>query len=1127
MGVLRRPEHDPGTVGEVPSVACSSCGAELRSTAKFCDECAAPVRRPPSSAAPQRAARSSDPRNYTPRYLAERILASKAAVEGERKQVTVMFADLKGSMELAEQVDPEEWHDILDRYFTILTGAVHRFEGTVNQYTGDGIMALFGAPIAHEDHAQRACYASLLVREELARFTDDLRHRRGLTVSARIGLHSGDVVVGKIGDDLRMDYTAQGHTVGLAQRMESLAAPDTVYLTGATAHLVSGFFALEDLGERSVKGVRDPVAVFRLAGAGRHDSRFAVARERGLTCFVGRQADLRTLEAGLEQADTGNGQAIGIVAEPGTGKSRLCYEFAELCRRRGLAVLEGRAVAHGRRVPLLPVLQVYRAFYGIEKEDGAAVVRDKIVGAMGNLDGQFHEDLPLLFDFFGASDPAVATPALDPQTRQRRLFAMLRYASRIRGRTGVTVTVLEDLQWLDGASEAFIAHMVESTAGTRSLLILNFRPEYRADWMREPHYRQISLGPLGEESIRSLFDDLLGDHPSVKDLVTTIHQRSAGNPFFAEEIVQSLIAGGKLEGRRGGYRLVIPSAELEIPGTVQSVLAARIDQLPESEKEILQAAAVIGRDFDDVLLAQVVNVPAPQLTDTLASLKEREFVHERSLYPRAEYSFKHRFTQEVALGSQLRARRRATHAAVARALEATRPERLDETAALIAHHWTEAERADEAARWHERAAGWVARRDPYEAVKHWNSIRRLLAEDAAPRSLLDRRREACLRLAMVAWRLGWPADECRALFREGEELAERTSDPRTLALVTSADALWTGLSGDLQAGYQRHRHAHALSGRLGPAEKSFILVGLESACFVTGRLAESIPLLHEIHAMACEDETLGMDTFGFSIFCWVSFCLIERERWLSGHLGGVWQESDRVLDLIRARRQTDPLCWALANRAYLARDFGCEDSRRLGEVLAQSAEALEIAERLAGPPARWYGHLGLSTAYALRGQWAEAIENAQAALALTREHGMNGYREEDVLACLAEASRGAGDVHRALAIAREAVALSETRGRSPWTARAHLEAARAWLACAGEEAVSEAERHLEHGLSVVAETGVRVFQPQLVEEQARVAERRGDHASGVSALHRALDLYGEIGASDHAARVARVIQACS
>ena len=338
---------------------CAGCGSPVEAGENFCGNCGAALAGvPPPSG-------SRSPAAYTQRPLAEKILTSRSALEGERKQVTVLFADVKGSMELAEQVDPEEWHKILDGFFQILTEGVHRFEGSVNQYTGDGIMALFGAPIAHEDHAQRACYAALHLQQELRRFAEDLRRTRGLGFAARLGLNSGEVVVGKIGDDLRMDYTAQGHVVGLAARMEQLAAPDRIYLTDHTAALVSGFFRLRDLGLFTVKGVREPLRVHELEDVGALHTRLDVSRARGFSRFVGRNDEMAALEAALARTVAGSAQVVGVVAEPGVGKSRLVYEFAERCRARGIAIHHAHGVAHGKLIPFLPVLELLRGYFGV------------------------------------------------------------------------------------------------------------------------------------------------------------------------------------------------------------------------------------------------------------------------------------------------------------------------------------------------------------------------------------------------------------------------------------------------------------------------------------------------------------------------------------------------------------------------------------------------------------------------------------------------------------------------------------------------------------------------------------------------------------------------------------------
>ena len=478
---------------------CTTCGFANAPRAKFCGECGAslvpsskpvlsPVEGfqvpssppPPTPQTPNPELRTSQsPLSYTPKHLADKILQSKSALEGERKQVTVLFADVKGSMELAEQLDPEAWHQILDRFFALLTDGVHRFEGTVNQYTGDGIMALFGAPIAHEDHAQRACYAALHLRERLRQYADELRVAPGVNFSFRLGLNSGEVIVGKIGDDLRMDYTAQGHTVGLAQRMEQLAPADGIALSQHTQKSVDVFFMLRALGPVQVKGVRDPVGVFVLEGVGRLRTRLDTARARGLSRFVGRDDEIEVLESALQRALEGAGRVAAVVGEPGVGKSRICAEFVERCRARGLMVYEAHCPAHGKTIPYLPLLELLRNLFGITEQDGPREARQKIAGELALLDDGFAADRDLVLDFLGVADPKTPTLQLEPVVRQRRLFTFLRRLIQRRTEAEPLVLLIDDLHWIDPGSDLFVAQIVEAVSATRTLLLVNFRPEDR------------------------------------------------------------------------------------------------------------------------------------------------------------------------------------------------------------------------------------------------------------------------------------------------------------------------------------------------------------------------------------------------------------------------------------------------------------------------------------------------------------------------------------------------------------------------------------------------------------------------------------------------------------------------
>ncbi len=642
---------------------CPSCNHDTRAAAKFCEECGQVLNAEEGSAGASPSERS--PRSYTPPHLADKILQSKSALAGERKQVTALFADVKGSMEMAEQMDPEAWSAIMQRFLSIVADGIHRFEGMVNQYMGDGVMALFGAPIAHEDHAQRACYAALHLRAAVREYASEVRIRHGVPFAVRIGLNSGEVVVSRIGDDLRMDYTAQGQVVGLAQRMQAIAESGHIFISEHTARLVEGYFQLQDLGRAKVKGVSEPVGIFDLDGTGSLRTRLDRSRARGLSRFVGRDPDMAILEAALERARSGSGQVVGVVAEPGTGKSRLCAEFLAGCRARGIPILEARGVAHGKLIPMLPMLELWRAVCGITDGDDPAATRAKITARLLPVDRSLRAVLPFLFDVLGVSDPVHPAPTIDAAQRQTVLHDAVKRVLHDPAYGATRVLLLEDLHWFDGASDSFLATMVESVPATRDLLLVNFRPEYQASWMQRAHYQEVPLQPLGPEAIRALLRDQLGEDPSVAALPAIIHERTKGNPFFIEEVVQSLVESGHLVGTRGAYQLTTAVDALEVPVSVHAVLAARIDRLPERDKHVLQTAAVIGKTFGEALLHRVMASVAPiddaELGAALAALAAAEFLFEAAVYPQREYSFKHPLTREVAQRSQLRERRIRVH----------------------------------------------------------------------------------------------------------------------------------------------------------------------------------------------------------------------------------------------------------------------------------------------------------------------------------------------------------------------------------------------------------------------------------------------------------------------------------
>jgi class 3 adenylate cyclase/tetratricopeptide (TPR) repeat protein len=1088
---------------------CAGCGARNPPDANFCGQCAGPLAGASlTSRTPERS-----PRDYTPKHLAEKILQSKSVLEGERKQVTVLFADVKSSLALAESVDPEEWHRILERFFQILADGVHRFEGTINQYTGDGIMALFGAPIAHEDHAQRACYAALHLQGELRRYAEEVKRTRELSFAVRLGLNSGEVVVGKIGDDLRMDYTAQGPVVGVAQRMEQLADPGLVYVADPTAKLVAGYFAMRDLGSFELKGLRERIRVHELESAGRVHTRFEVSRARGLSKFVGRADEMAALEAALARAREGNGQVVGIVAQPGVGKSRLCFELLERCRAQGIPPLEGRALAHGRNVPFLTILQVFRAYYGITDQDSDRAAREKIAGRLLLLDESFREDLPLLFEFHGVGDPERPAPEMDPELRQRRLFAVLRRLVR-EGRGGgeVGIALLEDLHWLDGGSASFLEQWVDALAGTRNLLLVNFRPEYHAAWMQRSWYQQLPLSPLGPEATRELLRDLLGPHASVAGLAEAIHSRTAGNPFFAEEVVQSLVESGQLEGTKGRYRLARPVEEIAVPATVQSLLAARIDRLAEREKQILHCAAVIGRDFSLPILQQIANLPERELTEALSRLEAAELVFAQSLYPVAEYAFKHVLTQEVAYAAQLGERRRLLHAAVARAMEEVDATRFDERAALLAHHFEQAGEALEAARWHRRAADFAARSDLVEARSHWARAHALLA--ALPSSperdgLLLR---ACVLLLDLGWRVGIPAVEADALFAEGQALADVARDPRGLAQLHLAYGYVLSHAGaDEDSRLRQIRMAFEVASRI-PDERLRAslelraLAQLSYAHFHLGRPREGLEGAERALSTAAaaggprrsNAYAFALNTHGMNLL-------------LLGRLAEARLDLERGAATARELGDLDGEFSAHLWHTFLAWFAGDAE-----ECLAHGRALIELPRRFGtGALAR------IGMAHLLASRWEAATDSLSQSVEITRKAGTGLQYLALHLALLADAQLGSGLRSEARASADEALASAQRQGLRGYECLARIALARILRTTEGAAARAAIESQLDASAAIVEETGAVVYAPFVLEERAALSRLQGDEVRWERELREAQRLFAEMGAPIRAEQISR------
>jgi class 3 adenylate cyclase/tetratricopeptide (TPR) repeat protein len=1046
---------------------CDACGVEVTPGKSFCGACGAPL------VAVQPLQRLDVARAYTPKHLAEKILTSKSALEGERKLVTVLFADMKGSMELLADRDPEEARKILDPVLEQMMEAVHYYEGTVNQVLGDGIMALFGAPIAQEDHGLRACYASLRMQEAVRRHADDARRYLGVPVTIRVGLNSGEVVVRAIGSDLHMDYTAIGVTTHLANRVEQIATPGSVLITAHTLELVEGYVQVQPLGAVAVKGLDAPVDVWELTGARPVRTRLQATASRGLTRFVGRRAEVGTLHETAARAKRGLGQVLALVGEAGVGKSRLFAEFVPVLRGDGWLVLEASSVAYGKATAHLPVVDLLKAYFGIENRDDQAGIREKVSGKLVKLHPTL---LPALSAILALLDVPPDDPewhALDPgQRRHLTLEAVKRLLLR-ESQIQPLCLVLEDLQGIDSETEALLDGLVESVPAERVLLLVNYRPEYRDGWASKTYYSRLGIGPLPPETAHELLEALLGDDPGLGPLKDLLIDRTEGTPFFLEESVRTLIETGVLIGTRGAYRMAKALPSIQVPATVQAILAARIDRLVPEEKHLLRSAAVIGKDVPFALLRSIVGLSEEELRSGLAHLQAAEFLYESTLFPDLEYSFKHALTHDVAYQTLLREQRRALHAQVVEALERTHPDRLAEQVDRLAHHaflgqvWPKAVV-------HLRQAGVraAARSANREAVACFERALEALAH--LPQGHETLQQAIDLRFDLRSSLL--PLGEFGRIFdylREAEKLAEALGDQRRLGRLAAYLTNYVSLMGDQKRALQYGERALGLARALGdfPLELE-TKVRLGQIYNTQGDYRRAVDILTQSLAALTRD--LGQERFGLavilSIICrnWLLRSLAEVGEFAQGIALGteavqmtehVGQPIDTVvasqgLGVVYLHQGALPQSIAVLERGLeLCKTWNIRVwfplvASALGYAYALSGravDALPLLEQAIDQHAT-IGRLGghslrvawLGEAHLLAGRPEAAVAVATRALGLSRVHGERGH-EAWALRLMGEIAsrRHPGDAETAKASYEQALDIAEALGMRPLAARCH------------------------------------------------------------------------------------------
>ena len=760
---------------------CSNCGARPPTGFKFCNKCGHNLKA-------QKKALPIDfnqPQSYTPKFLADKILTNRSSIEGERKLVTVLFADVVNYTSMSEKLDPEEVHQIMDGCFKILMEEIHKYEGTINQFTGDGVMALFGAPVSHEDHAQRACYAALSIQNSIGDYGEKIKEETGVEFKMRIGINSGLVIVGSIGDDLRMDYTALGDTTNLASRMESNASPGTVLLSKNTQRLVRDYFELNSLGRIEIKGKGEPQEAFELIRAGDVDTRMGASVSKGLTRFVGRKNSMATVMEAFETTKSGSGHILAVVGEAGVGKSRLLIEMRNKLSEEDISYLEGRCLHYGGSMAYLPILDILRSYFDIQEGDREYIIKKKMKEKVISLDEKLVSLLPFLQELLSLTVDDDQFTKLEPKVKREKTFEALRDLLIRISNEKPFILAIEDLHWIDRTSEEFLDYLIGWLTNSPILLILLYRPEYTHQWASKSYYTQIGLNQLGTASSSELIRAILEEGKIAPELKQLILERAAGNPLFMEEFTHTLLENGSIEKRNEQYVLNRKPSEILVPETIQGIIAARMDRLEENVKRIMQVASVIGREFAFRIL-QTITGMREELKSGLLNLQGLEFIYEKSLFPELEYIFKHALTQEVAYNSLLSNRRKEIHKQIAGAIESIYAERLEEFYEVLAYHYSKGENIGKACYYLKLSGNKAMRsyavREAYVFYKDaLDLLNRLPETEEKKRQLI----EAIERMINPVALLGLP-EESLSYLQQGERLAKDLGDSLRLARFYSS-----------------------------------------------------------------------------------------------------------------------------------------------------------------------------------------------------------------------------------------------------------------------------------------------------------------------------------------------------
>jgi predicted ATPase/class 3 adenylate cyclase len=1081
--------------------SCPKCAADNKPTSKFCEECGTAL----EGKGAAEAASLRQPGSATGEIRITSEQPDISTHDGERKTVTALFADIKGSMELIEDLDPEDARAIVDPALKLMMDAVHHYEGYVAQSTGDGIFALFGAPVAHEDHPLRALHAARRMQEDLKRYADKLRERGQPPLSVRVGINSGEVVVRSIQTgEAHTEYTPIGHSVSLASRLQTLAVPGSVVIGESVRKFVEGFFELKALGASRIKGVSEPVPVFEVTGLGPLRTRLQRAAGRGLTKFVGREREMEALRHAAEQARAGHGQIVAAMVEPGVGKSRLFHEF-KATSQSGWMVLEAFSVSHGKASAYLPLIDLLHGYFKITGDDEPRTRREKVAGRIAILDRALEDTLPYLFALLGIVEGDDQLAQIDAQTRKRRTQEAIRRILLRESLNQQLIVIFEDLHWIDEQTQEFLNLLADSLANAKMLLLVNYRPEYSHRWNSKTYYTQLRLDPLGKESAEEMLSALLGGEAELVPLKRLIIERTEGTPFFMEETVQALLDEGSLV-RNGVVKLTRPLAELRIPPTVQAILASRIDRLPSDAKDLLQTLAVIGREFPLGLIKGVTRREQEELERMLDVLQLGEFIYEQPSFSESAYIFKHALTQEVAYGSMLMKRRKELHEATARQIESLFNSRLEDHYVALAHHYSSSGNSLKALEYLQLAAQQAMQRSANaEAISHLNAAMQFLK--TLPETPQRDRQELALQTmlgpALIATK-GNGAPEVGAVYNRALQLGRQSGEDARLFPLMFGLRSFHLVKAELQPAFALGQQLLSLAE---DTQDAGLMVeahlALGNSLFLFGKFTPALkhfeqsfslydPKAHHVHAL-----TYGLDP---GVFC------LGRSAWLLELLGHSDQASKKMEEaLALAHKQSHAFSLAVA----IVHMIVISNLRREWRNMQEQAEtliALCMEQGFGAILAQARSYKGY--ALAQQGQTEPGIAELRAGMDAQFATGASLFRP-GYFCFLAEAYGTAGRFEEALDAIAEGLAITERTGERKSEAELHRFKGELMLSGSGVEPSRDVEREAEEcfrkAIEIARQQGARLFELRAVISLSRLWKQHGKNGES---RQRLAEIYG-------------------